>query len=175
MIVGQIAKIHGCTVIGSAGSAAKVRLLTEELGFDHAFDYHGADLLAQLRAAAPKGLDVYFDNVGGDHLQAALSHMRQFGRIALCGAIAQYNDAAPPPGPNNLTLAIGLGLTLRGFIVSHFNNLRAQFRRDMEGWIGSGAIQYRETKMHGIETAPAAFIGLFTGENIGKMVVQLED
>jgi NADPH-dependent curcumin reductase CurA len=174
-IVGQIAKIHGCTVIGSAGSAAKVRLLTEELGFDHAFDYHGADLLAQLRAAAPKGLDVYFDNVGGDHLQAALSHMRQFGRIALCGAIAQYNDAAPPPGPNNLTLAIGLGLTLRGFIVSHFNNLRAQFRRDMEGWIGSGAIQYRETKMHGIETAPAAFIGLFTGENIGKMVVQLED
>jgi hypothetical protein len=174
-IVGQIAKIHGCTVIGSAGSAAKVRLLTEELGFDHAFDYHGADILAELRAAAPKGLDVYFDNVGGDHLQAALSHMRQFGRIPLCGAIAQYNDAAPPPGPNNLTLAIGLGLTLRGFIVSHFNHLRAQFRRDMEGWIGSGAIQYRETKMRGIDTAPAAFIGLFTGENTGKMVVQLED
>ena len=139
------------TVIGSAGSAAKVRLLTDELGFDHAFDYHGADLLAQLRDAAPKGLDVYFDNVGGDHLQAALSHMRPFGRIPLCGAIAQYNDAAPPPGPNNLTLAIGLGLTLRGFIVSHFNNLRAQFRRDMESWIGSGAIQYRETKMHGID------------------------
>ncbi len=174
-IVGQIAKIHGCTVIGSAGSNAKVRLLTEELGFDHAFDYHRGDLLAELRAAAPKGLDVYFDNVGGDHLQAALSHMRPFGRIPLCGAIAQYNDVEPPPGPNNLTLAIGLGLTLRGFIVSHFNNLRAQFRRDMERWIASGEVQYRETKMHGIDSAPAAFIGLFTGENTGKMVVQFED
>jgi NADPH-dependent curcumin reductase CurA len=174
-IVGQIAKIKGCHVVGSAGSAAKVRLLTEELGFDRAFDYHGGDLLGQLRDAAPKGLDVYFDNVGGDHLQAALSHMRQFGRIPLCGAIAQYNDTIPPPGPNNLTLAIGLGLTLRGFIVSHFNHLRAQFRRDMESWIGSGTVKYRETIMHGIERAPEAFIGLFTGENVGKMVVQLEE
>jgi NADPH-dependent curcumin reductase CurA len=128
-----------------------------------------------LRDAAPKGLDVYFDNVGGDHLQTALSHMRPFGRIPLCGAIAQYNDSTPPPGPNNLTLAIGLGLTLRGFIVSHFNHLRAQFRRDMESWIGSGRIQYRETRMDGIENAPAAFIGLFTGENVGKMVVQFEE
>ena len=174
-IVGQIAKIRGCQVIGSAGTAGKVRFLTDELGFDHAFDYHGADLLAELRAAAPKGIDVYFDNVGGDHLQAALSHMRQFGRIALCGAIAQYNDAEPPPGPNNLTLAIGLGLTLRGFIVSHFNHLRAQFRKQMEEWVVTGAIQYRETKMRGIERAPAAFIGLFTGENTGKMIVQFED
>ncbi len=174
-IVGQIAKIKGCHVVGSAGSSAKVRLLTEELGFDRAFDYHGGDLLGQLRDAAPKGLDVYFDNVGGDHLQAALSHMRQFGRIPLCGAIAQYNDTTPPPGPNNLTLAIGLGLTLRGFIVSHFNHLRAQFRRDMESWIGNGAVKYRETIMQGIERAPEAFIGLFTGENVGKMVVQLEE
>src|SRR5262249_34981798 len=127
-IVGQIASIKGCKTIGSAGSAEKVRVLKNEFGFDHAFDYHGADLLAELKNAAPNGLDVYFDNVGGDHLQAALSHMRPFGRVALCGAIAQYNDATPPPGPNNLTLAIGLGLTLRGFIVSHFNHLRAQFR-----------------------------------------------
>jgi NADPH-dependent curcumin reductase CurA len=174
-IVGQIAKLRGCPVIGSAGTAEKVCLLTDELGFDHAFDYHGADILAELRRAAPNGLDVYFDNVGGDHLQAALSHMRPFGRIALCGAIAQYNDKEPPPGPNNLTLAIGLGLTLRGFIVSHFNHLRAQFRRDMEAWIASGAVSYRETRMHGIERAPAAFIGLFTGENTGKMVVQFEE
>ncbi len=172
-IVGQIAKLRGCTVIGSAGSAKKVRLLTDELGFDHAFDYHGADLPAELRTAAPNGLDVYFDNVGGDHLQAALGHMRPFGRIALCGAIAQYNDAEPPPGPNNLTLAIGLGLTLRGFIVSHFTNLRTQFRREMEDWVKSGAIQYRETTLNGIDRAPDAFIGLFTGENTGKMIVQL--
>ncbi len=174
-VVGQIAKIKGCPVIGSAGGGKKVRLLTDELGFDHAFDYHGADLLAELRAAAPKGIDVYFDNVGGDQLQAALTLMRPFGRVALCGAIAQYNDAVPPPGPNNLTLAIGLGLTLRGFIVSHFNHLRAQFRKDMEAWIASGAVKYRETRMHGIERAPAAFIGLFTGENVGKMVVQFEE
>ncbi|HTO59042.1 MAG TPA: NADP-dependent oxidoreductase, partial [Pseudomonadales bacterium] len=114
-------------------------------------------------------------NVGGDHLQAALSHMRPFGRIALCGAIAQYNDATPPPGPNNLTLAIGLGLTLRGFIVSHFNQLRGKFRSEMEGWVTSGRVRYRETVMRGIDRAPAAFIGLFTGENTGKMIVQLED
>ena len=174
-IVGQIAKIKGCKTIGSAGSAEKVRVVKNEFGFDQAFDYHGADLLGELRAAAPNGLDVYFDNVGGDHLQAALSHMRPFGRVALCGAIAQYNDATPPPGPNNLTLAIGLGLTLRGFIVSHFSHLRGQFRAQMEAWVTSGRVKYRETVMHGIERAPAAFIGLFTGENTGKMIVQLED
>ena len=174
-IVGQIAKIHGCQVIGSAGGPAKIRFLTAELKFDHAFDYHNADLLGELRAAAPNGLDVYFDNVGGDHLQAALSHMRPFGRIPLCGAIAQYNATEPPPGPNNLTLAIGLGLTLRGFIVSHFNNLRGEFRRQMEAWIVDGQIRYRETKMHGIERAADAFIGLFTGENTGKMIVQFEE
>jgi len=173
-IVGQIAKIHGCQVIGSAGGPAKIRFLTEELKFDHAFDYHGADLLEELRAAAPNGLDVYFDNVGGDHLQAALSHMRPFGRIPLCGAIAQYNATEPPPGPNNLTLAIGLGLTLRGFIVSHFNNLRGEFRQQMEAWIVDGQIRYRETTMYGIERAAEAFIGLFTGENTGKMIVQFE-
>jgi NADPH-dependent curcumin reductase CurA len=174
-IAGQIAKLRGCRVIGSAGSAAKVALLTKELGFDHAFDYHAGNLLEQIRVGAPNGIDVYFDNVGGEHLQAALALMRPFGRVALCGAISQYNATEPPPGPNNLTLAIGLGLTLRGFIVSHFNNLRERFRRDMEAWVGSGAIQYRQTVFNGIDHAPKAFIGLFTGANTGKMVVQFED
>ncbi|MEZ5559879.1 MAG: NADP-dependent oxidoreductase [Pseudomonadales bacterium] len=173
-IVGQIAKIHGCRVLGSAGSADKVALLENELGFDYAFDYHEGSILEHLRTGAPDGLDVYFDNVGGDHLEAALFHMRQFGRIPLCGAISQYNATAPVPGPSNLVMAIGLGLTLRGFIVSHFNHMADQFRRDMAGWIAAGQVKYRETIYEGIERAPDAFIGLFTGANVGKMVVNLE-
>ena len=171
--VGQIAKIKGCTAIGSAGSAEKVRHLTEDLGFDHAFDYHDGHLERQIRAGAADGIDVYFDNVGGDHLQAALNCMKPNGRIPLCGAIAQYNATAPVPGPNNLTIAIGMGLTLRGFIVSNFEHLRADFVRDMTAWVTSGRLQYRETVFEGLEKAPEAFIGLFTGANTGKMVVNL--
>lgn len=170
-IVGQIAKLKGCRVLGSAGDQDKVDLLTGELGFDYAFNYKEGNLLNHLREGAPDGLDVYFDNVGGDHLQAAISHMRPFGRIPLCGAISVYNDVEPAPGPNNLTMAIGLGLTLRGFIVSHFNHLAGDFRRDMEQWVTSGQIKYKETIYDGIEKAPDAFIGLFTGANVGKMVV----
>ncbi|NKB99816.1 MAG: zinc-binding dehydrogenase [Pseudomonadales bacterium] len=170
-IVGQIAKLKGCRVLGSAGSADKVDLLTNELGFDYAFNYKDGSILGHLREGAPDGLDVYFDNVGADHLQAAIMHMRQFGRIPLCGAIAQYNDTEPRPGPNNLAVAIGLGLTLRGFIVSHFNHMAADFRSDMEGWVTSGQINYKETTFNGIDQAGEAFIGLFTGANTGKMVV----
>ena len=171
--VGQIAKIKGCTVVGSAGSAEKVRHLTEDLGFNHAFDYHDGHLERQIFEGAPQGIDVYFDNVGGDHLQAALNCMRPNGRLALCGAIAQYNATAPVPGPNNLAIAIGMGLTLRGFIVSNFNHLRQDFMRDMTAWIASGEVKYRETTFEGIDKAPEAFIGLFTGANTGKMVVNL--
>ena len=172
--VGQIAKIRGCRVVGSAGSAEKVRHLTEDLGFDHAIDYREGNLLGQLRAAAPDGLDVYFDNVGGEHLQAAIMCMRPNGRIPLCGMISQYNSTTPVPGPNNLAMAIGLGLTLRGFIVSNFNHLRADFERDMTAWVTNGRVRYRETTFEGIERAPEAFMGLFTGVNTGKMIVNLE-
>ena len=172
--VGQIAKIKGCTAVGSAGSADKVRHLTEDLGFDHAFDYHDGHLERQIFQGVPQGVDVYFDNVGGDHLQAALNCMRPGGRIPLCGAIAQYNATAPVPGPNNLAIAIGMGLTLKGFIVSNFNHLRADFMRDMVAWVTSGQLKYRETAFDGIEKAPEAFIGLFTGANTGKMVVNLD-
>ena len=171
--VGQIAKIKGCTAIGSAGNAEKVRHLTEDLGFDHAFDYHDGHLERQIRAGALEGIDVYFDNVGGDHLQAALNCMRPNGRIPLCGAIAQYNATAPVPGPNNLTIAIGMGLTLKGFIVSNFEHLRTDFLRDMTEWVTSDRLRYRETVLEGLEKAPEAFIGLFTGANTGKMVVNL--
>ena len=174
-IAGQIARIRGCRVVGSAGSADKVAWLTGELGFDHAFDYHEGHLLDHLREAAPDGLDVYFDNVGGDHLEAALFHMRPFGRIALCGAISQYNATEPVPGPSNLVMAIGLGLTLRGFIVSHFDYMADDFRRDMTAWVNAGDISYRETVYDGIDKAADAFIGLFTGANVGKMIVRLGD
>ena len=174
-IVGQIAKIKNCKVIGSAGSAEKVSLLSDELGFDHAFNYHDGPILGHLREAAPEGLDIYFDNVGAEHLQSALMHMRPFGRIPLCGAIAQYNDTEPRPGPNNLAMAIGLGLTLKGFIVSHYDHLRQQFREDMETWVNDGKVKSKETIYSGIETAGEAFIGLFTGANTGKMIVDLEE
>lgn len=172
-IVGQIAKLKGGHVLGSAGNADKVALLRDELGFDHAFDYHDGDLLGHLREGAPNGLDVYFDNVGAEHLQAAIMHMRQFGRIALCGAIAQYNDTEPRPGPNNLAMAIGLGLTLKGFIVSHYDNMRADFQREMSAWVQSGEVKYRETVLEGVDNAGEAFKGLFTGANVGKMIVTL--
>ena len=171
--VGQIAKLKGCTVVGSAGSAAKVRRLMDDYGFDHAFDYHDGHLERQIFAGSPDGIDVYFDNVGGDHLQAALNCSRPGGRVALCGAIAQYNATAPVPGPNNLAIAIGLGLTLKGFIVSNFGHRRADFERDMTAWVTSGRLKYDETVFEGLDNMPEAFIGLFTGANTGKMVVNL--
>ena len=172
--VGQIAKLKGCTAIGSAGGPEKVKHLIEDLGFDHAFDYREGHLEQQISRGAPDGIDVYFDNVGGDHLQAALNCMRPNGRIPLCGAISQYNATEPVPGPNNLAIAIGMGLTLRGFIVSSFNHMRADFDRDMTDWVTSGQLKYRETVFEGIEQTPDAFIGLFDGTNTGKMIVNLD-
>lgn len=172
--VGQIAKIKNCTAIGSAGGKEKVDHLVNDLGFDHGIDYRDGNLTQQLWGCAPTGLDVYFDNVGGDHLEAALNCMRPNGRLPLCGAISQYNATAPAPGPRNLAIAIGSQLTLKGFIVSNYNHLRDDFMRDMTDWVSSGKLKYRETIFDGIENMPEAFIGLFTGVNTGKMIVNLE-
>ena len=172
--VGQIAKVKGCRVIGSAGGADKVRHVTEDLGFDYAFDYREGKLRERLREGAPDGLDVYFDNVGGDHLQAAIGHMREFGRIALCGSISMYNDTEPTSGITNLAKMVGLGVNMRGFLVRHYAHMRPDFLRDMGAWLASGRIIYRETVRDGIESAPDAFIGLFKGANLGKMVVGIE-
>lgn len=172
-VVGQIAKIKGSTVIGSAGGKEKSTHLKDDLGFDHAIDYREGHLERQIFAGSQTGIDIYFDNVGGDHLQAALNCMRPNGRVALCGAISQYNATSAVPGPNNLAIAIGNQLTLKGFIVSNYNHLRDDFIRDMSHWIESGALKYRETIFTGIEEMPKAFIGLFTGVNTGKMIVNL--
>ncbi len=173
-VVGQIAKLKGASrVVGSAGSDDKVAFLTDELGFDAAFNYKSGSVAKQLLGAAPDGIDVYFDNVGGDHLQAALHALKPFGRVALCGAISVYNNTEPAPGPNNLAMAIGKQLTLRGFIVSTFDSLRAQFATEVGGWLADGSLRNDETVVEGIENAADAFIGLLAGANTGKMVVSI--
>jgi NADPH-dependent curcumin reductase CurA len=172
-MVGQIARLHGSQVIGSAGSAEKVALLKDELGFNEAFNYKDGDVSALLSQAAPEGIDVYFDNVGGDHLEAAIFAMHDFGRIALCGAISMYNATTPPAAPRNLALSVARRLTLRGFIVTDHAKRFPDFVRDVAGWLAEGKITYRETVVDGIENAPGAFIGLLRGENLGKMVVKL--
>jgi len=172
-LVGQIAKLKGASrVIGSAGSAAKVEHVLG-LGFDAAFDYKQEPVRRQLRDAAPDGIDVYFDNVGGDHLEAAIGSLRLHGRVALCGAISAYNETQAPPGPRNLALAIGRRLTLRGFIVNDHNHLHGVFTEDVGGWLREGRLRWEQTTVQGLENAPAAFIGLLQGENTGKMIVEL--
>jgi hypothetical protein len=173
-IAGQIARLRGASrVVGSAGSPAKVEHVTGALGFDAAFDYHDGPLRERLRAAAPDGIDVYFDNVGGDHLEAAIFALRDFGRVALCGAISQYNAERPVPGPRNLGLAVSRRLTLRGFIVTDHGDRMRDFLPEMAGWLRDGSVRYDETVVDGIDNAVEAFLGMLRGANLGKMVVRL--
>ncbi|BCW35232.1 NADP-dependent oxidoreductase [Arthrobacter sp. StoSoilA2] len=173
-MVGQIAKASGAgKVIGSAGSAGKVARLLE-LGFDAAFNYNDGPVLEQLReAAGERGIDVYFDNVGGEHLEAALATLTVGGRVAMCGAIAQYNSTEPPVAPRNLAVAIGKQLTLRGFLVGGQRQHAAEFAEKMAGWLADGTVRYDETIVDGLENAPQAFIDLLDGANTGKMLVRL--
>ena len=172
-LAGQIARLRGASrVVGSAGSAAKVAWL-RELGFDAAFDYHTGPLRRSLRTAAPDGIDVYFDNVGGDHLEVAISAMRPHGRVVMCGAIAAYNATPPLPGPRNLVSAIGKRLTLRGFLVNDHGSRRDAFLTEMGAWLRAGDITYRETVVNGLTAAPEAFLGLLDGTNFGKAIVRL--
>jgi len=171
-LVAQIAKIKGCTVVATAGSAAKCDWL-RSVGVDHAINYKDGNLLAQVQAAAPKGIDVYFDNVGGEHLEVAIEVARQGARFAECGMISEYNATAPAPGPRNMIQIVGKSLKIQGFIVSNLSHLQPQFVVDMGQWIAAGRIKWEETVMHGIAAAPDAFIGLFSGGNTGKMVVKL--
>lgn len=172
-LVGQIAKLRGHTVIGSAGGPEKCAHIVDDLGFDAAIDYREGDLVGQLRTAAPKGVDVYFDNVGGDHLEAVMFVMRTFGRVALCGAISGYNATSLPPGPRNMFMAVSKRLTLRGFIVTDHADRREAFEEEVGGWVRNGDIVVRETVVEGIAQAPHAFIALLRGANTGKMLVEL--
>ena len=170
----QIAKLKGCRVVGSAGSDDKVSWLLDEAGIDAAFNYRKvADVTTEVGKKFPKGIDVYFENVGGVHLEAALEHMNDYGRIVMCGMISMYNATEPVPGPTNLAYVIGKKLTMQGFIViDHFDKMQ-QFYKDMAKWISEKRIKWKETVVDGLENAPGAFTGLFKGENFGKMIVRI--
>jgi NADPH-dependent curcumin reductase CurA len=172
-VAGQLAKQRGCQVIGSAGSPDKISFLQEECGFDAAFNYKTASNLEQLQKAAPGGIDVYFDNVGGEALEAALAMLRPRGRIAACGAISLYNLDKPQPGPSNLFLVVVKRLTIRGFLVFDWIEHEAEFQREVGELLSSGKLKYKETVAEGIEHSVEAFLGLFSGSNIGKMIVKL--
>jgi NADPH-dependent curcumin reductase CurA len=171
-VAGQIAKLLGAErVVGSAGSPAKVARLGE-IGFDAGFDYHDTPARKRLAEVAPDGIDVYFDNVGGEQLEAALAVLKPFGRVAMCGAISVYNATQPSAGPRNLSLVVGKQLTLRGFLIGSYRHLRDDFEAQMTGWLSQQKIQYDETVVDGIENAVDAFLGMLRGENTGKMLVR---
>ncbi|WP_371792368.1 NADP-dependent oxidoreductase [Streptomyces sp. NBC_01471] len=170
--VGQMARIRGAArVIGSAGSDEKVRHLVDDLGFDAAFNYKNGPVAQQLREAAPDGIDVYFDNVGGEHLEAAINSFNVHGRATICGMISQYNNTEATPAPRNLALVIGKRLRLQGMLVGDHAALQPQFVKDVAGWIASGELKYQETVVEGVEQGVEAFLGLLRGENTGKMIV----
>ncbi|MEO7422601.1 MAG: NADP-dependent oxidoreductase [Ornithinibacter sp.] len=172
--VGQIAKALGASrVIGSAGSAEKVRHVVEDLGFDAAFNYKDGSVSKQLREAAPDGIDVYFDNVGGEHLEAAIGSLRLRGRVAVCGMISVYNDTEPTPGPRNLARLIQTRGRIQGFLVGDHWDLSSEYAGKAAGWLASGELTSRETFVDGIDHAVDAFLGVLRGENTGKMVVRL--
>ncbi|WP_347351115.1 NADP-dependent oxidoreductase [Intrasporangium sp.] len=170
---GQIARALGAArVVGSAGSAEKVAYVTGELGFDAAFNYHDGKVSRQLREAAPEGVDVYFDNVGGEHLEAAIGSLRRDGRIAICGAISAYNATEPAPGPKNLSRLVQTRGRIQGFLVSDHQDLAEEYWGRAGGWLADGSLRFRETFVDGLGHAVDAFLGLLHGENIGKMLVR---
>ena len=173
-IVGQIAKIKGCNVIGIAGGKDKCHWLTSELGFDAAVDYKDGATFKALRAAAPKGIDVYFDNVGGDILEACLALMNNRGRIACCGAISQYDGVPSAHGPRGVPgLIVVKRLIMQGFIVMDYMDQSAAALADLQSWVASGKLKVQEDVIDGIENTPKALIGLLAGENRGKRMVRV--
>jgi NADPH-dependent curcumin reductase len=171
-VVGQIAKIRGCRAVGIAGGAEKCRFVTGELGFDACVDHRAPDFARELEAACPKGIDVYFENVGGAVQQTVWPLLNDFARIPVCGLIAQYNATTPMPGPDMFSV-LRKRLLLRGFIVSDFAAKQGDFLRDVGEWVRSGRLKYREDVVDGLEQAPAAFLGLLQGKNFGKLLVRV--
>ena len=171
-LAAQFAKLRGHCVVGSAGSDEKVSYLLDELGLDAAFNHRRGPLAAQLRAAAPEGIDVYFDCVGGDHLEAALGALRRRGRVALCGAVSQYGR--PARGPTNLFQATANDLTLRGFRGSSHLHRMGDMVREVSGWLADGRLRSRETIVDGLERAPEALARMLAGDTIGKTLVRID-
>jgi NADPH-dependent curcumin reductase CurA len=172
-VAGQLAKLRGCRVIGSAGCMEKVQFLRQECGFDIAFDYKIGPVIEQLNVEAPDGIDVYFDNVGGETLEAALTALRVHGRIIACGGISGYNDEKPRPGPSNLFNVVTKRLTMKGLLARDWLDHQGEFEKEMGGYLQSGKVKNKETVAEGLDQAEGAFMGLFKGNNMGKMIVKL--
>ncbi|MEQ8348634.1 MAG: NADP-dependent oxidoreductase [Sneathiellaceae bacterium] len=176
-VVGQIARIKGGRAVGVAGGPEKCRFVVDELGFDACIDHRAADFEAQLKAACPDGIDVYFENVGGRVFDAVLPLLNLFARVPVCGMIAHYNDTAPPPGPDRLPMYVRMALThritTRGFIVWDYQDQYDAALADLSGWVRDGRLKYREDIVDGLENAPKAFRGLLKGENFGKLSVRV--
>jgi hypothetical protein len=173
--VGQIAKIIGCRVVGIAGGADKCRYLTEELGFDAAIDYKADNIMTRLRETCSKGIDVYYDNVGGRILDAALANLAFHGRVVICGAISSYNDVAPPPGPRNYLKLLIVRGRMEGFVVIDFMPRASEALTALAGWLAEGKIKDLVDVQHGLENAPAAVARLFSGQNRGKQLVRIAE
>jgi NADPH-dependent curcumin reductase len=178
-LVGQIGKMQGCRVIGIAGSSEKCQFLTDDLGFDAGLNHRATDFKEKLAAACPDGIDIYFENVGGHVWHAVFPLLNDFARIPVCGLIAHYNDVGLPPGPDHLPevmeAVLVKRLTIRGFIVTDFEDQIDDFRRDVSSWLRTGAIKYKEDVIEGLENAPSAFIGLLKGRNFGKLLVKVSE
>jgi NADPH-dependent curcumin reductase CurA len=176
-VVGQIAKLKGCRVVGIAGAAKKCKYAVEELGYDACVSHYDADMAQQLAAACPDGIDVYFENVGDSSWEAVMPLLNKYARVPVCGLIAHYNQTSLPPGPDRMSSLQGLILTksikMQGFIVSDYTDRVPAFVGDVSGWLAQGKIKYKEHMVNGLENAPTAFFGLFTGTNFGKLVVQV--
>ena len=170
--VGQMAKLKGARAVGVAGSPEKCAYVVKELGFDACVSYRSPDLFGALKAECPKGIDVYFDNVGGDVLKAVLPQVNPFARVPLCGHIAQYSATELPPGPN-LGIVVGMRVKIQGFIVSDHGDRLADFLRDTSAWVREGRVKYHEDIAEGLENAPQAFIGMLRGKNLGKQLVRV--
>ncbi|MEE4146212.1 MAG: NADP-dependent oxidoreductase [Halieaceae bacterium] len=176
-VVGQIARLKGCRVVGIAGAAEKCRYAVEELGYDACVSHYDKDMAQQLAAACPDGIDVYFENVGGSSWEAVMPLLNNFARVPVCGLIAHYNQTELPPGPDRMSqlqaLILQRSLKMQGFIVGNYRDRIPDFVRDMSGWLAAGKVKYREDMVEGLERAPEAFLGLFSGENFGKLVVKV--
>jgi NADPH-dependent curcumin reductase len=172
-VVGQIAKIKGCRVVGIAGGADKCRYLVEELGFDAAIDYKSQDLIQALRKACPSGINIYFDNVGGDILEAALANLARGARIVICGAISQYNHTGLAHGPRNYMSLLVNRASMKGMLVFDYADRYAEATQEMVRWMAAGKLKSREHIVEGLETCPEAFLKLFTGENVGKLILRV--
>jgi NADPH-dependent curcumin reductase CurA len=174
-VVGQIAKIKGCRAVGIAGFAQKCQYITSELGFDAAIDYKNEDVIVGLRKHCPKGIDIYFDNVGGDILDAVLAQINLGARIVICGGISQYNNTTPVKGPSNYLSLLVNRATMKGMLVTDFTDRYPQAAREMAGWMAAGKLKSREDIVEGLQNFPEALLKLFTGENFGKLILKVAE